>query len=129
MKENLKKLLLEKLKTTPIIQAVCSQTGISRATYYRWIKDEKFKEKVDKAIYEGIELVNDVAEGQLLAEIKNRNLSATTYWLKSRHPAYKSKIDINNHISRDLPLSPEENQLLDEVVKKMTEETNSKDEK
>jgi predicted site-specific integrase-resolvase len=129
MKENLKKLLLEKLKTTPIIQAVCSQTGISRATYYRWIKDEKFKEKVDKAIYEGIELINDVAEGQLLAEIKNRNLSATTYWLKNRHPSYASKVDINNHIIRDLPLSPEEDQLLDEVVKKMTEETKSKDEK
>jgi len=39
--EELKKLLIEQLKKTPIVQMACEKTGVARSTYYRWKKQNK----------------------------------------------------------------------------------------
>jgi len=80
---------LECLKTTPIIQVACQKTGISRATYYRWRKeDEKFKTKSDSSLKEGTYLINDMAESQLISLIKEKNMTAIIFWLKHHHKDY-----------------------------------------
>ena len=49
-----KVLLLEQFTKTPVIQVACEKTGIGRATYYRWRKeDEAFTTKADQALFEG----------------------------------------------------------------------------
>ncbi|RJQ33044.1 hypothetical protein C4572_00105 [Candidatus Parcubacteria bacterium] len=107
-----KKLILEQLKKTPIVEAACQLVGISRMTFYRWKQNPEFAEKVDKAILEGRMLVNDLAESQLISAIKEQNLSAITYWLKHHHPSYKTKIEIEGAINAVHELSPRQQELM-----------------
>jgi len=66
------------------ISKACGQTNISRTTIYDWIKkDDKFQEKVS---YVNEELL-DMAEDQLLTMIRNGNLTATIFYLKTKGQA------------------------------------------
>ena len=78
---------LEKLSTHPVVSVVCRNTGISKATV--WIeKDVTFKEKFDKAMTQGRESINDVAESVLLSLVKDKNIRAVEYWLTNNHDRY-----------------------------------------
>lgn len=89
-------ILLEHLRKTPIIQMACEKAGISRATYYRWKNNDKeFAISVDKALDEGVSMMNDFAESQLISSIRDKNMTAIIYWLKHRHRAYSTKVEIS----------------------------------
>lgn len=91
-----KKLLLDLLKKTPIIQFACEKSGVSRATYYRWRQEDKeFVELSNQALSEGILLINDMAEAQLISLIKEKNVPALFFWLKHHHYTYSPKIEIS----------------------------------
>lgn len=105
--------LIDQLKKTPIIQIACEKAGIGRATYYRWLKDDpNFAESADNAIRHGSDLVNDMAESQLMAAIRERNLTAIIFWLKHHHPSYATKIELDAKVQVDRPLSPEAENLI-----------------
>lgn len=114
-----KAVLIEQLKKLPIIQAVCERAGVSRATFYRWKKDDKeFAEAVEQAVNDGTGLMNDLAESQLLSCIKDRDFSAIAFWLKHRHPAYAAKLEITTKTHKaEEPLSDEEQALVDQALK------------
>lgn len=89
-----KQFLLE-LAKVPIVQVACEKAGLSRNTVYRWRKEDKeFEKKMDQAIADGVALVNDMSESQLLTLIKEKNFPAVRFWLNKRHPAYKDKIEV-----------------------------------
>lgn len=89
----MKELLLEQLQRTPIIQIACEKVGVSRASLYRWKEDDpEFAKAVNKALTEGIAVVNDAAESQLLAGIKNANYTAVIFWLKNNHTNYRQRM-------------------------------------
>lgn len=95
MKTTSKKILIEQLRKTPIIQVTCEKLGVSRATFYRWRKsDPKFAEAVDLALNEGAQLINDMAESQLISAIKNGNLTGIIFWLKNHHKNYAPKLEV-----------------------------------
>ena len=72
------------LNTDGNISKACSQTNISRGTIYNWIKkDDSFKEKVS---YVAEELL-DMAENQLIKQIREGNLTATIFYLKTKGQA------------------------------------------
>ncbi len=103
-----KKKFLDALRENHIVLAVCRKTGVSKTTYYRWRQeDSAFAIEADLAIREGIELVNDAAESNIISEIKNRDKDASKFWLKHRHPAYATKVQIENK-PPDEPTTPEE---------------------
>lgn len=83
------KQFLEELEKTPVVQVACEKVDISRQTYYRWIKEESALTEIREARQRGIDLVNDVAESNVLNGIKNKDAGYTKYWLSSRHEAYK----------------------------------------
>lgn len=84
-----KEILIEQLKTTPVIQVACQKANVGRASYYRWLKeDEDFKKKADEALNDGNLFINDLAESKLISAIKDGNMTAIIYWLKHHHPAY-----------------------------------------
>ncbi len=114
-----KSLLLEQLKKTPIIQIACEKVEVSRATYYRWRKDDDvFAKAVDEAIGEGASLVNDMAESQLLAAIRERNLNAIIFWLRHHHATYKTKVELSGQINAVVEvLSPEKQKIVAEALK------------
>lgn len=92
-KKKAQELLIEHLRKTPIIQLACDKAEISRMTFYRWKKEDlEFSKAVDEAMQDGCQLVNDLAESQLISAIKDRNLQAVSYWLRFHHPSYKQSI-------------------------------------
>jgi len=111
--EQNKKMLLEQLKKTPIIQIACEKLNISRATLYRWkSEDKEFSDAVDGAVTEGRSLVNDMAESQLIGAVKDRNLPAIMYWLKHHHKDYKMRVEIEGTINTIQELSDEQKELV-----------------
>lgn len=110
-KQQQKDALCEQLKKTPIVQITCEKVGIGRATYYRWRKDDKvFAKNSDEALSEGVQLMNDMAESQLLSAIKSQNLTAIIFWLKHRHKSYTQKFEVTAKI--DSPDLTEEQQVM-----------------
>jgi ACT domain-containing protein len=112
MNNSRKKQILEQLKKTPIVQITCEKLGVSRATFYRWKKkDKKFSSKVDQALYDGSQLINDMAESQLISAIKNNNLSAIIFWLKNHHKIYSAKLEVTS-TNNDIPLTDEQKEII-----------------
>ena len=107
--EKNKEALLENLRKTPIVQVACEKTGIGRATYYRWRKeDEKFAEESDEALYSGKKIVNDMAESQLMKAVRDGNMTGIIFWLKNNHPDYKTKVEVTGRLENSNKLTSEE---------------------
>ncbi len=112
-------LLLEHLRKMPIVQIACEKAGVSRATYYRWRKeDTEFLTSTDEALQDGVALVSDMAESQLLSQIRDNNLGAVMYWLKHRNPNYNNKLEVTARIKQDTDaLTPEQEAAITEALR------------
>lgn len=116
--ESEKQKLISQLRKTPIIQIACEKTGIARATYYRWRKDKAFRQAAEIALEEGTDLVNEMAESQLISAIRDQNMTAIIFWLKSRHRAYKPRVELSGQIkSTNEILNDEQQALLKQALK------------
>lgn len=111
-----RQLMLEQLQKTPVVQVCCEKLGIARSTYYRW-RDEspEFAKQADKALAEGVALINDLTESQLLSAIKNGNISSIFYWLNHRHSAYSNKLEITAKV-KDEALTSEQEALIKKAL-------------
>lgn len=108
---------LEELTRIPIIQVACEKTGLSRNSVYRWRKeDTAFAKKMDNALSEGVALVNDMSESQLLNLIKEKNWPAISFWLRHRNENYKNKLEIT---AKDDPeeLTPAQAKVVKQALK------------
>ena len=113
-----KKKLLAQLAKTPIVEAACKQIGLPRSTYYRWRKeDEAFAEVCDETIELSVGRINDLAESQLINAIKDRNMSAITFWLKHHHKSYETRVRLDAHVEHEVQeLTPEQEQLISRAL-------------
>ena len=111
--------LIDQLKKTPIIQIACEKVSVGRATFYRWRKEDKeFAEAVENSINDGANLVSDMAESKLISAIKKENLAAIIFWLKSHHPKYRTKLQLDANIRNlDESLTPEQEALVREALR------------
>ena len=98
-KEIIGKKLLEEFRVSPVIQVAVKKVGTSRATYYRLRKDPKYAEQADKAIAEGVKMISDMAESQLISAIRDRNMTSIIFWLKNRHPAYRERVELEGKLN------------------------------
>ena len=114
-----KELIIEQLKEIPIVEITCKKIGVGRATYYRWLKEDKeFAKNSDEALREGSFLINDMAESQIISAIRNQNLTAAIYWLKHHHPAYTTKVEVTTTARlEDENLTPEQEELVQKALK------------
>jgi ACT domain-containing protein len=111
-------LVLKQLAKTPIVQIACEKVGIARSTYYRWRKaDKEFAKKADQALQDGVMLVNDMAESQLLAAIRDRNLTSIIFWLKHHHRAYANKLEVTTRSADAEKLTEAEQKLVVKAMK------------
>jgi len=112
MKKASKETVIKQLKKTPIVQVTCKKVGISRATFYRWKKEDKeFGNEAEAAIEEGLGLINDMAESQLISAIKEGNLTGIIFWLKNHHRQYSPKLEVTTK-DGDIPLTEEQKILI-----------------
>lgn len=82
--------LAEEIEKTPVIQIACDKIGISRNTFYRWMKeDHKFLVRINEAMSLGVGLVSDVALSNVLEGIKRKDTMYTKYWLSHKHPDFR----------------------------------------
>ena len=108
-----KEILVEQLHKTPIVQVACEKCNIGRASYYRWHKeDPEFALNADSAIEEGSSLVNDMAESQLLAAIRDQNLTAIIFWLKHHHKSYATRVEVTTKNDGPIQLTPEQEETI-----------------
>lgn len=108
---------LEELARIPIVQVACEKTGLSRNSVYRWRKEDvTFSKKMDEALAEGVALVNDMSESQLLNLIKEKNWPAISFWLRHRNDNYKNKLEIT---TKDDPeeLTPSQAKVVKQALK------------
>ncbi|MFH1235632.1 MAG: hypothetical protein V1685_01695 [Parcubacteria group bacterium] len=106
--QKLKNALLEEFRKIPIVQVACSKHNVSRASYYRWrTEDTTFAAAADAAIDDGVLMVNDIAESQLLTAIRDGNMTGIIFWLKSHHKTYSTKVEVEATV-RNLALTPEQ---------------------
>jgi ACT domain-containing protein len=115
--EKNKELIIERLKTLPVVQVACQRVGIGRATYYRWRKEDKeFALKAGGALLNGRLFVNDMAESQLLSQIKDQNMTAIIFWLKHNHPIYGNRLEIMTDSKKQENLSPQEIEMVKKAL-------------
>ena len=108
---------LDELRKVPIVQVACEKTGLSRNSVYRWRKEDKaFLKKMDDALAEGVALVNDMSESQLLTLIKEKNYPAISFWLKHRNDNYKNKLEITTKEDSE-QLTPSQAKIVKQALK------------
>lgn len=114
-----KKVLLVKLRATPIVEVACKQAGVPRSTFYRWCKDdEEFAEACDDAIEQSAGMINDMAESQLINAIKEKNMTAIMFWLKHHHRVYRNRLEIDAKVeSVQQELTSEQSELVSQALK------------
>lgn len=84
--------LLKELHKKPNVEYACAKVGISRSTYYRWLKESrKFAQAAQQALKESRERVNDWAEAVIIGKVTEKDVGASKYWLAHNHPHYMSR--------------------------------------
>jgi hypothetical protein len=84
--------LVKRLSEVRIVEIACKSVGVSRATYYRWLKeDQNFAFDCEDAIRQGTAVICDLAESQIVAKIRSGDFKASTYFLERHHKDYVPK--------------------------------------
>lgn len=80
--DNIKKQVLDALeKTLGVISPACKMVGISRQTFYNWLKDdESFQLKFDEINQAQIDFV----ESKLFENINNNDTTSAIFYLKTK---------------------------------------------
>ena len=96
--EHLKKEQLLKAleKSLGIVSTACESIGISRTTYYKYYNEDKdFKRSVDSIG----DIALDCAESQLFELIKEKNVTAIIFYLKTKGKkrGYIEKQEVNHN--------------------------------
>jgi len=80
--EHTKKELIEALTLSlGVVTSACKKVGISRTTFYKYLKDDKVFEKEVQSIED---IAIDFAESQLHKQIQDGNTTATIFYLKTK---------------------------------------------
>lgn len=106
-----KERILGHLKTVPIIEVACKKANIARATYYRWRKEDmEFLRLSEEALQDGIDMINDLTESQLIGLIKEKKFQAIQLWLRHNHTRFLLKDKEHSLLKpkREIPLSKEQ---------------------
>lgn len=93
--EPTKEKILQSLRETGIVSIACNQAGISRNTFYRWIKEDyDFSNEINFAIDEGNYHIDDLARSKVFELIKNGYWPAVKYRLERAKSFESQKFDI-----------------------------------
>jgi AcrR family transcriptional regulator len=84
--------LVKELRDQPFPEIACRRAGVSRATFYRWLKDDlEFKAAVERADELSRGRVTDLAESKIIEGIKNGDYRSSVYWLAHNTKRYRTQ--------------------------------------
>ena len=84
--------ILEELRSNPTVTIACKKVGISKASLYRWIKEDPvFRQQFEEAQQEGRGDISDIAESFLVSEVKKGNMAAIKHWQAHNDPRYSRR--------------------------------------
>jgi len=87
-----KEKLLKEIEKSGNVYLSCMKTGIDKATFYRWKKDDKqFGKKATEAIKRGRENNCELAEHALMLNVKEKKMDAIKYVLSHQSKIYRPK--------------------------------------
>ena len=110
-----KERILGHLRSVPIIEVACKKANIARATYYRWRNEDiEFLRQSEEALQDGIDMINDLTESQLIGLIKDKKFQAVQFWLRHNHTRFLLKDKEHSLLKpkRSIPLSKEQEKTL-----------------
>ena len=111
-----KQRVIETLKNIPVISVACQKVGVGRSSFYRWkSQDRLFSKEANEALQEGKQLINDMAESQLISAIKDQNMTAIIYWLRNNHPGYADRVELTHRTEKE-ELSPLQKKLVKRAI-------------
>lgn len=88
-----KEAVLKYLSEYPIVMTACRKADIGRATYYKWLEEDKgFAKSVEGAMLDGKRLVADMAKAQLLQLVANGKITPIIFLLKNYDPDFTDKV-------------------------------------
>ena len=121
-KERNKTAIVKRLSEVRIVEIACKSVGISRATYYRWLKeDAKFADDCEEAIFLGTQTICDLAESQIVTKIRSGDFRASTYFLEKHHPEYipkpRSQTPQPRQYAKAIPEQPMDEKQIDLMIK------------
>lgn len=104
--EHTKKALIEALeKSLGVVTTACKLVGVTRTTFYQYVKDDP---EFAEAVKDINEVTIDFAESQLHKQIKNGNTTATIFYLKTkgkkRGYVEKTEIDFSTDNNEEIPI-------------------------
>lgn len=78
------------LEEAPFVSYAAKKVGISRASIYRWQKnDPEFKMAINRALNSGRDQLIDVAEMALIEKIKSKDMGAIKFFLQHNDIRYR----------------------------------------
>lgn len=87
------------IKNNAMVQTTCEEVGITKKTYYEWLKDEKFKTAVDDAVEHKLDLL----ESKLQKLIDKGDVTATIFavkcLLKQRGYTEKKEVEVSGNLN------------------------------
>ena len=99
-----KKLMIGAMKSElGVVTAACKVVGISRETHYKWLKeDENYKQWMEELP----DLTLDFVENALLKKIKEGNVTAQIFYLKTKGKdrGYIERQEIESNIKIDVDM-------------------------
>lgn len=103
--EHNKKAILKALENTlGVVQPACKITGVSRTQFYHWLKtDAEFKSEVEDIR----NIALDFAESQLHGQMKDGNVSAIIFYLKTqgKNRGYVERQEITGAEGNDIEIN------------------------
>lgn len=87
--------MVEILSENPCVHYACKKVGVSRATHYRWMKDNaEYRVEISRALKDGRTIWNENAEAALLKKVREGNMHAIKFYLSNNDPRYTPKRSI-----------------------------------
>lgn len=83
-KKQKQKIFLKEFAEVKNISKACKRVGISRATYYQWLKDEKFENKIEDVRESILDLAEEMLSKQLADSDAEHHWKALRMILQSK---------------------------------------------
>lgn len=107
-KRKLKQAVIDALRDVPFINHAVRKAGVSRMTFYRWMKKDKiFECNINGALQEGHKNLIEIAESSLAKKIKEGHFGAIKFYLENNHGNYMNrKYRVETILNRNYDDSP-----------------------